>query len=138
MMELKYMTMASHKFSVLALFLSGLVWTGCAAKKTEISYETPEKTFRTWKQAASKLDMKSLLESYAVSARPSIEDELARSSKEALMAMQKEAKDTNFTIEKIVYENNMAYIRIRRDRSKMSEIEVLTMVKESGGWKLLP
>lgn len=118
--------------------VAALGLSGCAARKASVSYETPEKTFATWKRAAEDLDIPLLVDSYARSARPGIEEELKRLNSEALEAMKSETKKTNFKIEKIVYEDNLAYLRIRRQLNKSSEIEVLTMVKEDGRWKLLP
>lgn len=111
----------------------------CAAKgPVKVSYDTPEDTFLTWKAAARNMDMKALLDSYARSARPSLEQELARSSEEALKAMQKETRSTKFVIEKVVYEDSIAYLRVVRQKKSSREVEVLTMVKEGANWKLLP
>jgi len=118
------------------LLLFGL--SGCVASFHVASYDTPEKTFDTWRYAARNLDISTLLSTYAKSARPSIESDLAKSSKEALKSMQDEAKNTDFKIEKIVYEDNLAYLRVLRKVKNQNEVEVLTMIKEGDKWKLLP
>lgn len=118
--------------------LAGFGLAACATRPFVVSYETPEKTFESWSYAARELDLNTILESYAASARPSIEDELRKSSQESLQAMQSEAVDTEFKIERIVYEDDIAYLRVRRNRDKLTEIEVITMVKENDQWKLLP
>lgn len=122
-----------------ALFLL-VVFTlsGCAQKLYVKNFESPEQTFETWRQAAVRLDLQTLIESYSQSARAKIEQDLASSTENALRQMKREAKETKFSLEKIVYEEDVAYLRVKRERNRMSEIEVLTMVNESGAWKLLP
>lgn len=120
-------------------FLLILILTGCASKNiVKRDFSTPEATFETWKGAAKELDLKLLVDSYALSARPSIESELARTTEEALQSMKKETQKTQFVIEKVVYEDNLAYLRIRRSIQKNKSIEVVTMIKEGDSWKLLP
>lgn len=119
---------------LLFVFLSA-----CASKSVvRKDYSSPEATFNTWTYAARNLDLRVLLESYAQSARPAMEQELGKTTQEALEAMQKEARLTSFDIEKIVYEDNLAYLRVRRKLKKDEGIEILTMVKEGDAWKLLP
>lgn len=122
----------------LGLASLGFIVSACAIHQPPKSYSTPENTFRTWKYAAEKMDIQTLLESYANSARPSVEEDLAKSSHEALAQMQKETKKTNFEIQKIVYENDLAYLRILRKKGRVAEVEVVTMIKEGNNWKLLP
>lgn len=120
-------------------FLLILFLVGCASKNiVKRDFSTPEAAFETWKGAAKKLDLKLLIDSYALSARPSIESELARTTEEALQSMKKETQKTHFLIEKVVYEDNLAYLRIRRKLQKNESIEVVTMIKEGDSWKLLP
>jgi hypothetical protein len=120
-------------FGFLVLFMGG-----CASKVPQTSLATPEKTFETWRQAASRLDMEALLSTYSSSSRPMIEDELARSTEDALRSMQKETKKTRFEIERVLFENNIAYLRVRRRVGRADEVEVLTMIKEGEDWKIQP
>lgn len=117
-----------------------LAWgLGCAPKKPiERKYSTPEQTFETWRQAAVRLDLPTLLTCYASSQKSSIENELQALSEEGLKAMQKEADRTDFRIEKIIYEKDKAYLRTSRKIGKAEDIEVLVMIKEGLDWKLLP
>ena len=101
-------------------------------------YTSPEETFESWRQAAIQLDLEALVNSYAKDAQPGLRQEINSSTSEALKAMQRETRETEFAIEKIVYENNRAYLRVKRKINKSVEIEVLTMTKEESGWKLLP
>lgn len=125
-----------RSLSLLSLFVLGL--SACAVRETPVSLESPRETFETWRRAASKLDLDVLLSTYSSASRPMIEDELARSSEDALRAMQKEARRTNFSIERILFEDNIAYLRVRRRMGRADEVEVLTMVKEGQDWKIQP
>lgn len=111
---------------------------GCATKTPPISYKTPEDTFLTWKRAAQQLDIDLLIQSYASSARPSVEQDLKRTTVDELNKMSREAKQTQFQIERVVFESNTAYLRVKRKFDRMVDIEVVTMVKEGENWKLLP
>lgn len=123
-------------FSFLGCFL---ILTGCAASKPPvIGFHSPEAAFETWRHAAIEMDLNLLVRSYANSARPVIESDLRRTTQEELEKMSQEARRTKFSIERIVFEENLAYLRVRRELNRMQDIEVLTMVKEDNQWKLLP
>lgn len=124
--------------AALVLSFVFVLMSGCATKVHVVSYKTPEATFATWQHAASKLDLGLLLRSYANSARPVIEADLKRTTEEELKKMSEEARETSFSIEKVVFEENTAYLRVRRKMKKMQDIEVVTMIKEDNQWKLLP
>ncbi|MBN8555537.1 MAG: hypothetical protein J0L93_08845 [Deltaproteobacteria bacterium] len=111
---------------------------GCAAAPIFKSYQTPEDTFKTWRQAVERLDLQAVTECYAVGAQPGLRKEIVTTSKEGLEAMQRETRDTTFEIQKIIFEDRRAYLRVERKRKGTTEIEVVNMVKESNGWKLLP
>lgn len=121
-----------------------LLFSGCLAKappaplKPANDFSSPEKTFETWRYAVSELNFPLLLQCYAVSARPQIELDIKNNSDEGLKAMQREARETKFEIQKIVFEEKRAYLRVERIRNKVSEIEIVNMVKESGLWKIMP
>ncbi len=116
-----------------------LFLVGCSQKLVmKRDFSTPEAAFETWKGAATKLDLRLLVESYAQSARPSIEEELARTTQEALQAMRTETQRTQFFVEKVVFEENLAYMRIRRKMRNTESIEVITLIKEGSSWRLLP
>ncbi len=127
-----------------AMKLKQCLWMGvffflsCAPKKFEPRYSTPEETFRTWRQAAENLDLPLLVSCYADTAKAKLRDDLSKTSKEGLAAMQEEAKETKFEIEKIVYERHRAYLRVKRSLDGSDEIEVVTMVKEGPNWKIIP
>lgn len=110
----------------------------CAARERPVSLDSPKETFETWRRAASRLDLDILLSTYSSASRPMIEDELARSSEDALRAMQREARRTDFEIERILFEDNIAYLRVRRRMGRADEVEVLTMIKEGQDWKIQP
>ena len=111
---------------------------GCSPAPIFKSYQTPEETFKTWRQAVERLDLQAVTDCYAVGAQPGLRKEIVATSKEGLEAMQRETRDTTFEIQKIVFENRRAYLRVERKRQGTSEIEVVNMVKEAGGWKILP
>jgi len=115
-----------------------ILLSACAVKKIEPNYSDPHQTFRTWQQASRLLDFEILIESYATSAQEKLRKKIASTSFEGIKAMQKEARKTKFKIEKVVYEDNHAYLRIRRKKGRQSEIEVIKMIKEGPDWKLLP
>lgn len=128
-----------HKTRTLSLwFFANLMLVGCAAKPPVISYATPEDTFKTWHAAVGRLDLVTVVASYAESAQPKLRKEIAATSLEGLKAMQMETKNTDFEIEKVVYEENHAFLRVLRKIRDESEVEVINMIKEPGGWKLLP
>lgn len=102
------------------------------------SYSTPQATFNTWKYAASVGDHLLLVETYAESSKDSFRKQLNSTSHEALVAMQEEASDTEFTIQKVVYEDRRAYVRVLRERDGQSDIEIINMIKEGDDWKLIP
>ena len=123
------------KYSVLCLFM---LISACAHPKFVPSYATPQDTFRTWKHAAARLDYNLLVSTYVHSAKDKLLNELSNETDQGLRAMQIEARDTNFSVEKVVYENRVAYLRVLRKRGRRAEIEVVRMIKERGSWKLLP
>jgi hypothetical protein len=88
--------------------------------------------------AAESLQYEILISSYTSSSQEEIRRDISAKTEEGLKAMQKEAKDTDFSVEKIVYEDRMAYVRVRRKRGRATDIEVLRMIKEGDHWKLLP
>jgi hypothetical protein len=102
------------------------------------SFATPEETFATWRQSVERLDLETLMACYASGAQPVVRKEISTTSKEGIKAMQTETKDTTFEIQKIVFEDNRAYLRVERKKAGTSEIEVVNMIKETDGWKLLP
>lgn len=118
--------------------LVSIFLVACASKEVAVSYETPQDAFMTWKQAAARMDLETVLDSYVRSVRSQVQKELERTSSEAMRAMQREAKKTRFTIERVVYEDEKAYLRIRREMNGGESIEILTAVKERGEWKLIP
>jgi len=113
---------------------------GCAAKnrKIDANYSDPYKTFETWRQAAEALEFEILIESYASSSQDKLRKEIASTSLEGIKEMQREARKTKFKVEKVVYEDNRAYVRILRKRGRSNEIEIIRMIKEGPDWKLLP
>jgi hypothetical protein len=123
------------KYAVIALFM---LISGCAHPKFVPSYATPKDTFKTWKHAAARLDYNLLVSTYIDSAKDKLLNELSTETEQGLRAMQVEAEDTSFSVEKVIFEDRVAYLRILRKRGRRSEVEVLRMVKENGGWKLLP
>lgn len=122
--------------AVIALVLVGA--SACATKETRFSLDSPESTFLSWKQAASQLDIESLLETYSSRSRPSIEDELARATDDALRTMARETRQTRFEIERVIFEDQVAYLRVRRRFGPINEVEVITMIKEGENWKIQP
>ena len=118
--------------------LSCLVMLACAAKPIRISFRTPEETFHTWEQAAARLNLPLLISCYARDSRDEMRRDISGTSPQELRAMQKETRETQFKVEKVVYENNQAYVRVLRRRDKQEEIEILTMIRENNGWKIVP
>ena len=121
--------------------LSMVFWIGaCVTKMPPMvkSFKTPEETFETWRQAAERLDLETLVACYASNAKAGVRKDIEKTSQEGLHSMQEETRKTKFKIEKIVYEKDRAYLRAQRSLKGDSDIEVLTMVKEGEEWKLLP
>lgn len=137
---------------ILILIVAGgfLSANGCATKKVttenkqEMSgldaapYATPEATFNTWKRAARQLNLGVLAETVASGIRERYRRDMARQSSEGLKAMQTEARETDFKIEKVVYVGNHAHLRVLRNYQGNKEIEIINMVKEGKEWKLIP
>jgi hypothetical protein len=112
--------------------------SSCAPKKIVVSFKTPEETFQTWRAAAERLDYTTLLQCYAAEAVSEIRKEIETTSGEGLRSMQQETRKTDFKLEKVVYENDRAYVRVTRRIRDAEEIEILTMVQEGKDWKLIP
>ncbi|MDB5036890.1 MAG: hypothetical protein JWQ35_418 [Bacteriovoracaceae bacterium] len=110
----------------------------CTPARILKSFKTPEETFETWRQAAVRLDFETLIACYASDARPSMRKDIEQTSTEGIQEMQREAKNTQFKIEKVVYQKDRAFLRALRKRKNAEDIEVLTMIKEGQEWKLLP
>lgn len=129
---------------IFVLMLSVVVMSGCASRSTPEAvyagptYDTPEATFQTWRHAAEKLDLQTLVNTYASAARGQMMKELENTEPPALKAMQAETLKTKFEVQKIVYEGARAYVRIMRTFEGQQEVEVLNMIRESEGWKILP
>ncbi len=134
---------------VLGLVLGSLVFfggcqathkPGAAANKSVFvgKFSSPQETFETWKYAAQNLDISLLVSTYASSARSSMEDEFKNAAPQEMKQMQDEAKKTKFSIEKVVYEGDRAFLRVKREYKSRWEDEVLTMVREGQEWKILP
>ncbi len=102
------------------------------------TYGTPQETFDTWRAAVDRLDLETVIACYADSAKPGIRQEIQTSTKDGLEAMRNESKNTDFKVEKIIYEGSKAYLRVKRSLGPVEEIEVLSMTLENGGCKLLP
>jgi len=102
------------------------------------NYSTPGNTFETWRQAVEDLNFEVLISTYTNASQDNLRKEIARTSFEGLKAMQKETRRTRFAVEKIVYEDDHAFVRVSRRRGRRNEIEILRMIKEDGRWKLLP
>jgi len=111
----------------------------CAAKSPlVIDRSTPEKAFETWKNAVIKSEQLALIECYIMEAREGMRRELAETTSNGIEAMRSETARTKFEIEKIVFQQNKAFVRIRRELDGESDVEVLTMVQEEGQWLLQP
>jgi sugar-specific transcriptional regulator TrmB len=111
----------------------------CALKSPlVVDRSSPEKAFETWKQAILRMDTTVLIDSYVVEAREGIRRELSETTRDGIEAMRLETSRTKFEIEKIVYQQNKAFVRVRRDLAGDSEIELVTMIQEDGQWRLLP
>lgn len=119
-----------------ALIVLGL-W-GCQAPKKIISFRTPEETFATWRSAVETLDYELLLQCYATPSVSALRSEIQATSQDGLKAMRDESRRTDYKIEKVVYEDKRAFVRVKRQLEKSEEIEILTMIQEGGNWKLLP
>ena len=119
--------------SVLVLMLSA-----CAVKQTARSYQTPEATFETWKQAAGRLDFEALISCYSTASQPRMRKDLSATTVDEIKVMQAETNKTKFEIQRIVYEGPKAYLRVMRRLPGAEDIEVLTMIKEGLDWKLIP
>lgn len=129
-----------RKCSKFLLLLLSLLPMGMGCVKAPIvkSFQTPEQTFETWREAARRLDLETLLACYASGAQSQMRKEISSNSEEGLKSMQKEAEDTDFKVEKIVFEDKRAYLRVSRKRAKAEDIEVINMVKEGPDWKIIP
>lgn len=118
---------------ILALLVSA-----CTTAVMTASFKTPEETFRTWKNAAERLDLETLVSCYAAATQPDLRREISANSSEGLKAMQRETQDTQFRIEKVVYEDHRAYLRVIRKRGAAEEVEIVNMIKEGMNWRLVP
>lgn len=119
--------------------LSLFLLLGCATKApAKFSFGSPEETFASWKNAVERLDTEALINCYAESARQGMRDEIKSTSRDGLRSMQKETLETKFEIQKVVYEAQKAFLRVSRSYRGTQEIEVLTMILENGGWRLVP
>jgi len=103
-----------------------------------MSFGSPQETFESWRSSVVNLELENIVACYAEPAKSGMRDEIAGLSKDGLEEMSRETNDTEFKIEKIIYEGQRAFMRVKRKRSGEEEVEVLTMVLERGAWKLLP
>ncbi len=122
----------------LALLLPLMILASCAKRPAKISFQTPEETFQTWMAAAADLNLELLVSTYTSEAQEGFRKDLKNTSTEELKAMQRETKATRFKIEKVVYENDKAYVRVLRRLDRQEEVEVLTMILQNGHWKIFP
>jgi len=127
----------------LSFCLSGLAFLalglGCASKAPpKISFGSPEETFASWKSSVERLDTDALISCYAQASRDGMRDEIRSTSQDGLKAMQRETKETKFEIEKVVYEGHRAFLRVQRSYKGARDIEVINMILENGGWRLVP
>jgi hypothetical protein len=123
------------RFKIFGLLI---VLSACTQAPISMSFQTPEDTFKTWRQAAERLDLETLVTCYSQPMQSSFRKEISANSAEGLKAMQRETQETEFKIEKIVYEDKKAYLRVVRHRGTAAEIEILNMIKEGTDWKLIP
>ncbi len=84
------------------------------------------------------LNLENIVRSYSKDSQAGLRQEINETSPEGLKAMQKETAETQFEIQKVVFETNRAYLRVQRTRDKEVEIEIVNMVREGSDWKLLP
>lgn len=112
---------------------------GCASHQPLVRrFGSPEETFETWREAAQRLELDTLIACYARGHQENMRKQIASSSLNELKSMQDETRNTEFSVDKVVFEGSRAFLRVERKRGKDREIEVLNMVRESDGWKLLP
>lgn len=124
---------------VIAVSLVVLAVSACSLKKQQlISFGSPEETFETWREAVERLDLETIVLCYADSAKQAMRQDIRNTTKDGLKAMQEETRDTQFSIEKIVYEGPKAFLRVKRVLKGNEEIEVVNMTLENGAWKLIP
>lgn len=128
--------------SLLALCLNFTV--SCAGKSklqktaSNTPFQTPIDTFETWRRAALEMNVPLMLSTYAAAGRQTVEGDILNASKDELSAMQAEAKQTEFKIEKLVYEGDRAFLRVKRIFRGKDEVEILTFVREGQDWKIIP
>ncbi len=121
-------------------FLAGcFLLISCALKSPlVVDRSSPEKAFETWRLAILHMDTTVLIDSYVVEAREGMRREISETTRDGIEAMRSETARTKFEIEKIVYQQNKAFVRVRRELEGDSEIELVTMIQEDGQWRLLP
>jgi hypothetical protein len=124
---------------VFGVFMISILVSACAAKQAQAPrFDTPEHTFDTWKRSVIDLDLQTLIRTYIQASQLQMRRQIENESPESLKAMSDETKRTSFRIEKIIFEDKTAFVRVNRRMGQTSDIEVLTMILESDGWKLVP
>lgn len=133
--------MRNRILSIVLILVAGLMGSSCAAKKWAPAYGSPEETFRTWKQAIIDENYDVLISCYVEAAQPDMRREIETSSPDGLQSMRDETKRTTFKIEKVVYQENKAFLRVSRTlrgHANDPDIEVVNMLLEKGAWRLAP
>lgn len=133
--------MRNRFLSLVLVVATGFMAISCAAKKWTPAYGSPEETFRTWKQAIIDENYDVLISCYIEAAQSDMRREIETSSPDGLRSMRDETKRTTFKIEKVVYQENKAFLRVSRTlrgHSDDPDIEVVNMLLEKGAWRLAP
>src|SRR5665213_3538853 len=96
------------------IFFLCLFLISCTPAVIMNSFHSPEETFETWRESAERLGFETLISCYAIEARPNVRKDIEQTSEEGLKAMRDETRRTKFTIEKVVYDKDRAFLRTSR------------------------
>lgn len=102
------------------------------------NFATPKKTVEFWIRALKKNDIEMMASCFIESARAPMIQKLKEIPTEQQKKIVRDAKKTDFEIDKININGERATLTLRRILNNWSSDEELSLARESGSWKLLP
>ena len=100
-------------------------------------YDTPKRTFETWRMAAVRGDTKAMVECYAKYRKSSIQKDLKKISRDKRKEMSTVAAQTDFTVGDPVYQGDIATLEVTWRMGLATDVQVLQFTLEGKDWKII-
>ncbi len=106
--------------------------------KPDPKFESPIKTFLSWKKAAIKENLENMADCFVSVSRSDQLSELKNFSKKQIRNMKKLTKKTDFTFTQPLFDGDTAYLSVtRKYKGKISKT-VIRFQREGSNWKMIP